>query len=452
MSSPETSLKPRIPNGLVNAIRAGRCVAFVGSGFSSAANFPGWELLLRELAAHSKAEGIRPQIEKRLEDKTSHAFDEVAQALEDVLGRDVLIEHLQKNFTYTVPDPVMERRRQLLKDIPFRAVLTTNYDRMLKGEIPAPSTYRQMLRAVQTPWIGTLYVTAKDRRRRPLLKVHGDLNKPETIVLTRRDYRKLLYENPNYLNFLRAYLVSHTVLYIGFSFTDAYLNELRSELLTRLDQSESSEPVAYAVINDISSLTQEHYRKHEGVEILTYNTYVETSSSDPTSSAASKRDYSGFDSILEAINELTNPARRYRSLLAGKQLLWVDPRWEANFQWAHEYFDMRSGHEVLDLVRSAPEALERLAASAEKKREYDLVICFWGDEFRHESTEPPAVVLLQEIRNRGIGVPVIVFAERHIFQKRKRQALELGSLGCYYRWESLLRAIQMALDPESETA
>ena len=112
---------------------------------------------------------------------------------------------------------------------------------------------------------------------------------------------------------------------------------------------------------------------------------------------------------------------------------------------------MRSGHEVLDLVRSAEEALERLVSSGEKKREYDLVISFWGDEVGNESTEPPAVVLLKEMRNRGIGVPVIVFAERYIFQKRKRQALELGSLGCYYRWESLLRAIQMALDPESET-
>jgi SIR2-like domain len=436
-----SSLEPRIPRGLVDAIRAGRCVAFVGSGFSSAANFPTWESLLRELAAHPKAENIRPQIEKRLQDKTSHAFDEVAQAIEDVIGRDDLIEHLRKRFTYIVPDPVMERRRQLLKDIPFRAVLTTNYDRLLKGEVPAPSTYRKLLRSVHTPWIGTLYVTAKDRKHRPLLKVHGDLDKTDTIVLTRRDYRRLLYENPNYLNFLRAYLVSHTVLYIGFSFTDAYLNELRSELLTRIDQSESSEPVAYAVINDVSSLTQEHYRKHEGVEILTYDTYVETSST---------RDYSGFDRILEAINELTNPAKRYRSLLAGKQLLWVDPRYEANFQWAHEYFDMRSGHEVLDLVRTPDEALKRFDSPAEKKRDYDLVICFWGDEFGDESSEPPAVVLLKEMRKRGI--PVIVFAEQHVFQKRKRQALELGSLGCYYRWESLLRAIQSALDPESETS
>ena len=65
---------------------------------------------------------------------------------------------------------------------------------------------------------------------------------------------------------------------------------------------------------------------------------------------------------------------------------------------------------------------------------------------------PPAVTLLTGIRTRQIGMPVIVFAEREVFQRRRRQALELGALGCYYRWESVLRAIQMALDPESETS
>jgi hypothetical protein len=35
-----------IPPGLIEEIRAGRCVAFVGSGFSGAAGLPTWEALL----------------------------------------------------------------------------------------------------------------------------------------------------------------------------------------------------------------------------------------------------------------------------------------------------------------------------------------------------------------------------------------------------------------------
>jgi hypothetical protein len=68
--SPQTPLEPSISKGLVKAIRAGRCVAFVGSGFSGAAGFPTWESLLRDLSARSEVENIPPPIEERLKDKT----------------------------------------------------------------------------------------------------------------------------------------------------------------------------------------------------------------------------------------------------------------------------------------------------------------------------------------------------------------------------------------------
>ena len=117
----------------------------------------------------------------------------------------------------------------------------------------------------------------------------------------------------------------------------------------------------------------------------------------------------------------------------------------------HNSGDMKQGQEVLDLVRTAEEALEHLARSTGDGRAYDLAVCFWGDDLPHDAREPLAVELMRELRARGIRLPVIIFAEQHVFRNRKRQAIELGSLGCYYRWESLLRAIQMALDPESET-
>jgi hypothetical protein len=425
---------PSIPKHLVATIRAGNCVAFVGSGYAGAAGLPTWESLLRDLASRPEAESIHAQVIDRLQAKTAHAFDEVAQALEDKLGRETVIAHLRAKLTDVRTSPIMERRKTLLRNIPFRAVLTTNFDRILKGDVPAPAAYRKLLRSVHQPWIGAVYPSPRDKRERPLLKLHGDLNHPETVVLTRRDYRRLLYENAGYLSFLRAYLLSYTVLYLGFSFTDAYVNELRSELLTRIDQREGSDPVAYAVINDVPALSRAHFRKHEGIEILSYDTRGET-------------DFSGFDRMLEAIHDLTSPAMRYRAALSGKRLLWVDPRFEDNFRWAHEYFDMRSGHEMLDLVRTADEAVARLERP--DARPYDLAICFWGDDA--ESATSPAVALLRALRSQERGVPVIVFAEHAVFLKIRRRALELGALGCYYRWESLLRAILVALDPESET-
>lgn len=438
MRPPNAVIRSQIPKGLIEAIRAGRCIAFVGSGFSGAAGFPTWTSLLEELASRPEADSIRPQLQERIKDKTAHAFDEVAQALEDVLGRETLVEHLQAKMAYIEPQPEMEHRRNLLKNIPFRAVLTTNYDRMLKGDIPGPAVFRNLLHTVRTPWIDTLFVTSRDKKARPLLKLHGDLDKPESIVLTRRDYRKLLYENAHYLNFLRAYLLGYTVLYLGFSFTDAYLNELRSEILTRIDQREGREPIAYAVVNDVSDLSRQHYRRHEGIEILTYDT-------------DGGKVFSGFNEIMQAIHDATNPVMRYQALLEGRHILWVDPRGTDNFRWAHEFFPMRGGREVLDIVLDSDTALDHLDEAARAGRAFDLIVCFWGDEGAPGSASP-APALLSALRRRESSVPILVFAERHIFQQKKRRALELGALGCYYRWENLLRAIRLALDPESETS
>ena len=40
-----------------------------------------------------------------------------------------------------------------------------------------------------------------------------------------------------------------TLLYVGFSFTDGYFNEIRSELMTLRDPTDGAAPFSYAVIS-----------------------------------------------------------------------------------------------------------------------------------------------------------------------------------------------------------
>jgi hypothetical protein len=57
-----------------------------------------------------------------------------------------------------------------------------------------------------------------------------------------------------------------TVLYIGFSFSDYYLNDLRASLLTMIARgSDSIRPVAYAIIDGKEEWEMDFYLKHEGV-------------------------------------------------------------------------------------------------------------------------------------------------------------------------------------------
>lgn len=53
-------------------------------------------------------------------------------------------------------------------------------------------------------------------------------------VLSRSAYKRLQYETPGLKLFVTSAMATHTVLYIGFSFTDDYLNEFRAEVLKML--------------------------------------------------------------------------------------------------------------------------------------------------------------------------------------------------------------------------
>ena len=72
-----------------------------------------------------------------------------------------------------------------------------------------------------------------------MVHLHGEIEPSDSAVITRQDYRRRLHESPGYLTFLRSVMASYTILYLGFSFTDAYLNELRSEVRSMLGSNAS---------------------------------------------------------------------------------------------------------------------------------------------------------------------------------------------------------------------
>ncbi|MBW1684828.1 MAG: SIR2 family protein [Deltaproteobacteria bacterium] len=281
------------------------------------------------------------------------------------------------------------------------------------------------------------------------LKLHGDLaqraHEEDTIVLTRRDYRRRLYEDPAYETFLRAVMATTTVLYMGFSFEDAYLNELRSEILALLGQRRESTPVAYAIVNDIPTGTRRHFRQHEGIEILSYDTQ-------------GGRDFSGFDAYLQTIHDATNPLLRFARYLEHKRILWVDPHPENNalaFERLAEAARV-SGREgtALVTVATADKGLAELEAPR-GGAPFDLVITHWGEGAARDDAgrlTPAAVRLLSGIRTRDLRCPVVIFAAAEGAEQRKPTALGLGAQAYCFSFEGLYRTLErvLALGEEKE--
>ncbi len=143
--------KRTIPRALIEAIISGRCVAFVGSGFSGSAELPTWVKMLSNIVDISSAKAAAAPAEpskneslarffghlrKKLLTPSGEVLDQVAQMLEDTIGT-VELERLVAELLR--PKSVKESmctRLKLLDEIPFRAILTTNYDELLTGSTP----------------------------------------------------------------------------------------------------------------------------------------------------------------------------------------------------------------------------------------------------------------------------------------------------------------------------
>jgi hypothetical protein len=465
-----------LPEALVNDILAGNCVAFVGAGFSAPANVPTWQRLLIELATSIDEPTVR-QIQRLLKTRRLVNYEAAAQILRDKLGDSAYATRLQE---LVQPDErgVADRRRWL-RGIPLRAILTTNFDGLLSGRLPGAAVYRQILRPRNHRWWDERFWRSGDESGPPVVCLHGDLSHdPLSTVLTTRDYRDRLHGNSGYATFLQAVFATNAVLFLGFSFSDFYLNELRAQILSLfrqpmvdgqlhdeelLDDAGQHNPVtAYAVIDNVDDPDViEYFRKHEGIEIMTYDT--------------SAVGHQPFDDFLQVLYQQTNPQHVLGARLCHRRVLWVDPHPEHNPEAirylsdaaknAGSDFDLvicpepeDSASFALDVGRArelvrgggerGPGEILQMAVTmleqAADERPFDLVISHWGhgtERWPDGSAAPRGQRLLAELHKKQIRVPVIIFAGPDFAEQNRRVALKAGAYAFSYRWPTLCRAI-----------
>ncbi len=431
-----------VPEHLLTEIAAGHCVAFVGAGFSAAAGLPTGRTLLAALAGiDGLDDGVRAWVRgvaERPGASPDHK-DQAAQLLQDRLGRDRIIAHLRSLLAVEHPPPAMRDRLRWLRGIPFRAIVTTNFDDVLAGRVPGPEVYRAILRPHKYRWWEEAFWG--DERGAPVIKIHGDVTVPdaeEHVVLTRRDYRRRLYGDPGYMTFLRGLLSTNTVLFLGFSFEDAYLNELRSQVLSLFDADPAGDgrkPLAYAILGDVPALVRDHFAQHEGIEVLGFDSH-------------GRSDYRGFDAILQAIWQRAAILPRFGRLLEGKRLLWLDPN-PHNNDAGYRFLKRASGsigREQVHAITSVATVDRAISALGRPARPaFDLVLTHWGWRCATDdegNRVPNAVRLLQQLRAHDVRCPVVVFSGRRDLARRKKRCLALGAQNYCTDWPALFQTIE----------
>jgi hypothetical protein len=428
----------KLPEALVEDIEAGRCVAFVGSGFSVPAFFT-WKRLLEILADRVPAER-RAEVLALIggDSPSARDFEAAAQLVQDA-REGAFEDDLRELFTprWDELSEGMRRRLRWLRGIPFSAILTTNIDGLLQGETPRPDAYVPVLRPAGHRWWDERFWDGDHPEGPRTVKLHGDIEQGD-FVFSRRDYRRRLYETPSYMTFLRAVFSTRTVVYMGFSFTDEYLNEVRSEVLSMLGHRSTERPIAYALVADVSPEIARYYARHEGIEIIPFDTRGGT-------------DFSSFDGFLQRLYERTNPRHLLGKLLSGRRLLWLDPNPPNNVfgeRLLSEAAAEAGGECPIHRVDTWEEAVAQLG-----EQDFDLVITHWGHEAARDQGLPGSVAekLLDEMHGRRLGVPVVVFAAYPFADENKARALRAGAVAYTFSWSRLFQTIADIFRPGTET-
>ncbi len=409
---------PSTLDGLRDEIRRGACVAFVGAGLVMPV-VPGWKDLLLKLCAEVADASKRDALKRQIERGTPLELEAAAQILKGELNHDTTHETYRQAMrdalvaTNHPAQPEIERRLTALRSTPFRCVVTTNFDELLPGQTASSQAFASVFALPLNPWQQSI-----DASR--VLKLHGQVG--GEVVFAREEYRTLVHERGDYRQLLKVLLATHPVLFLGTSFTDAYLNELRSEVLTWFrgagthTQGFPGKPRWWALLPDAHDATVDFFRDHEGIEVLSYAT------------TAKGKGHAAFTRFLEDLAKATNANANLAERLLGKRILWIDANPGNNAKGFEEL--RKRGAKVIGR-RTLHEAAAAL------KKGVDLVITHHG--WRNDGSVAEDV-LGHRSTNRW-RAPVMVFAGGYAADQKRHKLRALGALDYVYAWDDLFRVV-----------
>ena len=275
---------------LMRAAQEGDLIPLVGSGVSRQTDppFPTWGELLEAM--------IRLALDKKVTTQTK------AKQLRRLMKSDILraAEMLQSSLqaggeyddfirkTFAPRSVKPAEIHTALFDLTAQIILTTNYDKMLEDacvikyqRMPTVHTYRE----------AELVLSSLKYEDRPVIfKIHGDVGKRD-IIFSESDYRKLEYDVPSYKLVLSSLFNMHTVLMLGFSFSDPELKKM-FEMLAHVLNYQSPLHYIYLpeheVSNDDALYLKKMYRVEvirfkmsDGSELLTFINYLSNRAKNP---------------------------------------------------------------------------------------------------------------------------------------------------------------------------
>ncbi|MGV0109947.1 SIR2 family protein [Arthrobacter sp. CP30] len=192
---------------LAQRARTGQLVPFMGAGVSVSAGAPTWSELIHRLAAR-----VELSQDELVELKKRNVLDQAG------ILRTIFEQKKLSLNDAIIAEVTLERyglAPALLASLPCKQAITLNYDDLFeKASLDAG-----------TP-TAVIPNGTSGQHGRWLLKLHGSVTHPDSIVLTREDYLGLNTSRSALSALVKANLVTHHLLFVGFGLTDDHFHEI----------------------------------------------------------------------------------------------------------------------------------------------------------------------------------------------------------------------------------
>jgi hypothetical protein len=240
----------RVPPQLVEAVRKGECVLFIGSGVSMDAGLPDWGELIDHLAG---ALGIVPENHRT---DLDYYLDLAQWYVEsEAEERQPLHDVIREKFGSSAGRASPTLAQYLLMSLPVRYVVTTNYDDLLERTLDA-------LRRFPVKVVRQSDVAETGRRDGSfVVKFHGDADDPESIILSRDQYDSFFQKRPAMTALLEGLLLNQTFFFVGYSLRDPDFRQIHSRVATMLE--EAKRPAFATTLGEVTPHAARQWSKKQ---------------------------------------------------------------------------------------------------------------------------------------------------------------------------------------------
>jgi translation initiation factor 2B subunit (eIF-2B alpha/beta/delta family) len=241
---------------LATKLKSGNLAAFLGAGVSKTYSDVCAKKCYQGLLSASDIVKELIQEKKYLTEDLS--FEQAFFLIKKKEGRieleNIIRRLIDKPGTHPLP------AHKLLANMPFSAFLTTNFDTLTeKALIEAKKSYTSIIDNDDVPrWGGT---------QLPLIKLHGCVTRPDTLVAAEDEYIPLSLKKPVVEALVKVLLSNKTALFLGFSLRDTDFRIIYNELESTL---KDHMPKSYAIVHSAANYEIDYWEA-KGIKIIQYD-------------------------------------------------------------------------------------------------------------------------------------------------------------------------------------